>query len=286
MPAPHLLAVTAHPDDEVISLGGLMHLSARAGCRVTLVCATRGEAGEIADPALATPASLGAVREGELRASCALLGVHDLRFLDYRDSGMAGTAANADPRAYCNAPADEAVVKLVRIIRETRPDVVVTWDPSGGYGHPDHMAACRHATAAFDRAGQAVLPEAGEPYTPAALYYMARPRSLRDEVRAELAERGIVVPRSGMDRRDGLVSVPVTLTLDVTPAIAVKQAARAAHRTQGSPMARVHLLSPDLQRRYAGTEYFHRARPALTAGERDDLLPALLGLSRVHQHIV
>src|SRR5215218_4132880 len=98
MPGAQLLAVTAHPDDEVINMGGLVYLSAQAGCRVTLVCATRGEEGEIADPALATPANLGAVREEELGAACVLLGVQDLRFLDYRDSDMSGTAANADPR--------------------------------------------------------------------------------------------------------------------------------------------------------------------------------------------
>ena len=167
-------------------MGGLIHLSARAGCGVTLVCTTRGEQGEISDPALATPATLGTVREGELRAACALLGVHDVRFLDYRDSGMAGTAANADPRAYRNAPAAEAVAKLLGIIRAVRPTVVATWDPSGGYGHPDHIAACTHTTAAFDAASLPSQPELGEPHAPAALYYMARPREMREEVRAEV----------------------------------------------------------------------------------------------------
>jgi LmbE family N-acetylglucosaminyl deacetylase len=280
MPGAHLLVLTAHPDDEVLSMGGLIHLSARAGCGVTLVCTTRGEQGEISDPALATPATLGTVREGELRAACALLGVHDVRFLDYRDSGMAGTAANADSRAYCNAPAAEAVAKLLGIIRAVRPTVVATWDPSGGYGHPDHIAACAHTTAAFDAAGLPSQPELGEPHTPPALYYMARPREMREEVRAELAAQGIVVPRNGMDGRAGLVHLPATLTVDVMPALAVKQAARAAHRTQGSPMSRTHhLLSPGLLRRFLGTEYYHRARPALPPGETDTLLVSLLGLS-------
>jgi LmbE family N-acetylglucosaminyl deacetylase len=274
-----LLVVTAHPDDEVLSLGGLIYLSARAGCRVTVVCTTSGEEGEIADPALATPATLATVREGELRAACDLLGVHDVRFLGYRDSGMAGTAANADARAYCNAPAAEAVPKLVAVIREVRPGVVATWDPSGGYGHPDHVAASAHTTAAFDAAGQQALPEAGEPYAPAALYYMARPREMREELRAELAARGVVVPRSGMDGQAGLIRLPPTLTLDVMSALAVKQAARAAHGTQRSPMARLDLLSPGLLRRYIGTEYFHRARPPLAPGESDALLPTLLGLA-------
>jgi len=280
MPGAHLLVVTAHSDDEVLSMGGLIHLSARAGCGVRLVCTTRGEQGEISDPALATPDTLGTVREGELRAACALLGVHDVHFLDYRDSGMAGTATNADPRAYCNAPAAEAVAKLVGIIRAVQPTVVATWDPSGGYGHPDHIAACAHTTTAFDTASQQILPEAGEPFAPTALYYMARPREMREEVRAELAAQGVVIPRNGMDGRAGLVHLPPTLSLDVMPVLEVKQVARAAHRTQGSPMSRTHhLLSPGLLRRFVGTEYFHRARPPLAPGETDTLLISLLGLS-------
>jgi LmbE family N-acetylglucosaminyl deacetylase len=279
MPGVHLLAIMAHPDDESLGLGGLLHLSARAGHRVTLLCATRGEEGEIADPALATPDTLGVVRDGELRAACALLGVEDVRFLDYRDSGMAGTPANAHPAAFCNATDADAQGQLVRLIRELRPTIVIAWDPSGGYGHPDHIAACAHTTAAFDAAGQRSQPEVREPYAPGALYYMARPRAMREEVRAELAAQGVVVPRNGMDGRAGLVHLPATVTVDVMPALAVKQAARAAHRTQGSPMSRTHhLLSPGLLRRFLGTEYYHRARPTLPPGETDTLLLSLLGL--------
>src|SRR6266536_712500 len=98
-----LLIAIAHPDDESFGMGGTMAAAAAAGRPVTLVCATRGEVGEIADPALATPETLGAVREQELRDACAALGVHDVRFLPYRDSGMEGTPENADTRALCNA---------------------------------------------------------------------------------------------------------------------------------------------------------------------------------------
>src|SRR5688500_2537474 len=114
MAAPRLMVVTAHPDDEVLSFGGLIYLSAHAGVPVTLVCATRGEVGEIADPALATPETLGAVREAELRASCAELGVADLRLLDFRDSGVAGSPHHEHPRAFCRAPTDDVVPLLVQ----------------------------------------------------------------------------------------------------------------------------------------------------------------------------
>lgn len=121
MPAARLLVVTAHPGDEVLHFGGLIYLTAQAGGQVTLICATRGEVGEIAAATLATPESLGAVRETELRAAARLLGVHDLRLLDYRDSGMAGTAESEHPRAYVRAAETEVVRILVQIIDRARP---------------------------------------------------------------------------------------------------------------------------------------------------------------------
>ncbi|MCB0240613.1 MAG: PIG-L family deacetylase, partial [Anaerolineae bacterium] len=100
-----------------------------------------------------TPETLWRVRQDELRCAADNLGVHDLIFLNYRDSGMAGTEQNADPRAYINAPAEEVVRRLVGIIREQRPQVVITFDPSGAYGHPDHIAIHNHTVAAFHAAG-------------------------------------------------------------------------------------------------------------------------------------
>ena len=279
MAAPRLLVLTAHPDDEVLSFGGLIYLSAQAGVPVSLVCATRGEVGEIADPALATPETLGQVREAELRAACAHLGVADLRLLDFRDSGMAGSLHNEHPRAFCRVTDDAVVPLLVQIIRELRPTVVVTWGLGGGYGHPDHMAASRHTTTAFDLASQGSFPEAGEPYAPEALYYNARPSRLRDEARAELRARGIAVPPNTRPASPPVDELPPTLELDVLTAVETKQSARAAHRTQASPLWQGARFSPDLQRRFIGTEYFHRVRPPLAPGERDELLTALLGLN-------
>ncbi len=138
---------------------------------------------------LATPETLGAVREAELRASAALLGVHELRLLAYRDSGMLGTPANDHSAAFVRAAADVVVGTLVAAIRAVRPAVVATWAPDGGYGHPDHVAASRHATAAFDLAGEPVSPDLGPPWQPEALYYAARPAGLRDELRAALDTR-------------------------------------------------------------------------------------------------
>ena len=148
------------------------------GVETGLICATRGEVGEIADPALATPENLGQVREGEMRAAAEVLGVRNLWFLDYRDSGMAGTPENSDPRALVQIGAAEVVGKLVAIIRQFRPQVMVTFDETGGYGHPDHIAIYRHTTSAFYAAADAVqYPELGPAHSVSKLYYSSFPRS-------------------------------------------------------------------------------------------------------------
>ena len=144
-----LLAIYAHPDDESFGSGGMLAKYAAEGASVGLVCATNGEMGEISDPDLASSDTLGDVRIAELKCAAEALGVTELVLLGYRDSGMAETADNEDPRAFANAPDDEIVARLVGIIRRVRPDVVVTFDPTGGYGHPDHVAVHNRTVAAF-----------------------------------------------------------------------------------------------------------------------------------------
>src|SRR5438046_8905308 len=117
MTTKRLLGVFAHPDDEGTMSGAILQYNTQ-GIESGLVCATRGEVGEIADPALATPENLGQVREGEMRAAAEVLGVHNLWFRDYRDSGMAGTPENADPRAFATASAADVVGQLVTLTRD------------------------------------------------------------------------------------------------------------------------------------------------------------------------
>src|SRR3954454_17213823 len=133
-----LLGIFAHPDDEGTMSGAILKYG-KEGVATGLVCATRGEVGEISDPALATPENLGKVREGELRAAVTVLGVKYLWFLDYRDSGMMGTPENDHPGNFVQADKEEALGKIVKIIRDFKPTVMVTFDPTGGYGHPDHV---------------------------------------------------------------------------------------------------------------------------------------------------
>src|SRR3984885_12077087 len=159
-----LLLVHAHPDDESIGTGATMARYAAEGAQVTLATCTLGELGEIIPPPLARLADgggarLGEYRVGELSAACAELGVTDHRFLGgpgrWRDSGMMGTEGNDDPRCFWRADVDEAARALLDVIDEVRPQVLVTYDANGFYGHPDHIQAHRVARRAFQQAEQA-----------------------------------------------------------------------------------------------------------------------------------
>ena len=209
-----LLAVLAHPDDEVFGLGGTLALYAAKGVQVDLVCATRGEVGEIADGAQATQETLGQVRENELRCSAAVLGINEVIFLDHRDSGMAGTAENEDPRAFTNVQADEIVPRLVRIMRQIRPHVIITFDPDGGYGHPDHIAIHRHTLAAYEAAGDSsCYSDHGEAWQPASLFYNVFPRSLFSNMRIRMEEMGIDVTQfDSFEERGPQVGLTIKFT--------------------------------------------------------------------------
>ena len=161
-PDRRLLLVHAHPDDESIYTGATMAKYAAEGARVTLVTCTLGELGEVIPPSLAHLAAekedgLGEYRIGELAAACAELGVTDHRFLGgpgrWRDSGMMGTEGNDDPRCFWRADVDQAARALLDVIAEVRPQVLLTYDAHGAYGHPDHIQAHRVAWRACELAG-------------------------------------------------------------------------------------------------------------------------------------
>lgn len=218
-----LVTVFAHPDDETFSVGGSVACAVDAGLHVTAVCATRGEVGEIADPSLATPETLGQVREAELRAACAELGVHDVRFLDYRDSGMDGTPENADPRAFANATDEEVVGRIAAILRELRPAVVVTFEPGGVYGHPDHKKISRCATAAYDLVpGQR-------------LFYAGPARSAFSALLGGMREAGVAQEFPFSVEAFGVADEDITTVVDVRAQLARKKRALSRHRTQINP---------------------------------------------------
>lgn len=257
-----LVTVFAHPDDETFSVGGSVAAAVDAGARVAAICATRGEVGEIADASLATAETLGAVREAELRAACAVLGVHDVRLLGYRDSGMDGTPENADPRAFANAPDEEVTERIAGHFRELRPDVVVTFEPGGVYGHPDHRKVSRCATQAFDRVPGVRLFYAG----PSRTAWMA----LISEMRA--AGVGEAFPFEGSETF-GVPDEEVTTIVDVRPQLARKKRALAAHRTQINPW--LASLPDEWLDRLLAEEAFGLVRGAPPADGRPGLLEGL-----------
>ena len=236
-----LLTAYAHPDDEQ-GVSGLMHKYASEGVDVTLVCATRGEAGEIAPGVNATPENLGQVREEELRCAAEKIGVNNVYFLDYRDSGMMGTAENNDPRSFWNANLMEVTEKLVAIIRRHKPQVILTFDPNGGYGHPDHIKIHQASLMAYFVSGDArVFPEqitkqGLQPWTVSKLYWGAFPRS-RFAGFAEMAEKSgldVGVPIKEFLKRAQPDEV-ITTRIDVAPFVDLKLNALYCHASQMNP---------------------------------------------------
>ena len=257
-----LLAVFAHPDDEAFGTGGSLAAYARRGVQVVLVCATRGEVGEISDPSLATPETLGQVRENELRCAAETMGIQELYFLDYRDSGMEGTPENQDPRAFINAPADEVIHKLIRIIRRTQPEVVVTFEPNGGYGHPDHIAIHRHTLASFqDAADATLLPELGPTWQAQRLFYTALPRSFFVTLRESLLQTGVNPEELKRYEERGWPDEQVNVTLDVSSTVDEKWEAFNCHRTQFGPQSLMRRLPEAAIKNLLSKEHYHLAWP-------------------------
>lgn len=238
-----LLTVHAHPDDETISTGGVMARYAAEGIRVVCVTCTGGEHGEIVVPELDTPdnhARLAEIRADELRRALARLGNVESRLLGYVDSGMMGTPQNDAPESFWQADFDAAVERLLTIVREVRPQVIVGYNDFGSYGHPDHIRAALIAKAAFERAAD--LPE-----PPLKLYEVGGGRRwLREDVMTRVRERGIKswwdpdsdetdeqrAEREAYMRRMEEAVGPTTTTIDVRDHIGAKYAALAEHVTQ------------------------------------------------------
>jgi LmbE family N-acetylglucosaminyl deacetylase/predicted GIY-YIG superfamily endonuclease len=266
-PSADVLAIFAHPDDETFSSGGTFAALTDAGHAVTLVCATRGEVGEISDPALATPETLAAVREQELRSAMEIVGVDDIRFLDFRDSGMAGTDENHDPRAFVNADDQHVIAQLAAILRELRPAIVITFGPDGIYGHPDHLKIHRVATEAVVRYGSTVA------HGPA-LYYQAIPRERIIEMAKR--DRG---PFSQMSEEElarfGVPLAEITTVIDVSAQYDRKLAAIGAHKTQFPTDGPFSELPPDEVRSFLATERFQLVDVPWDTVPGDPLLAAV-----------
>src|SRR3990172_1020621 len=172
-----ILAVLAHPDDESFGMGGTLAYYSSQGVAVHLICATRGEAGTVDPEFLEKHPDIASLREEELRCAAKTLGLTSVTFLGYRDSGMAGSADNKHPNSLASAPLGQVTEKIVKGIRRLKPQIVLTFDPVGGYHHPDHIAIHKATVRAFHAAGDSEqFPGEGPPYQPEKLYYHIFPR--------------------------------------------------------------------------------------------------------------
>ncbi|MEV5160472.1 N-acetyl-1-D-myo-inositol-2-amino-2-deoxy-alpha-D-glucopyranoside deacetylase [Streptomyces sp. NPDC053728] len=291
LPARRLLLVHAHPDDESINNGATMARYAAEGAHVALVTCTLGEEGEVIPPGLGHLAAdreggLGDHRVGELAAAMRELGVIDHRFLGgpgrYRDSGMMGTEQNHRPGAFWDADLDEAAGHLVPVIRTLRPQVLITYDPDGGYGHPDHIQAHRVAMRAADLAADPEYDDgAGAPHTVAKIYWNRVPRPVAEEAFARLrATAPAAFPGiAEVDDVPGVVDEgEITAEIDGSAHAAAKTAAMRAHATQIAVDGPFFALSNDLGQPVFTTEYYQlvRGAPAPGGGGREhDLFAGL-----------
>ena len=269
------LAVHAHPDDESITMGGTLARDAQEGIRTTLVTATRGEVGAILDkeldPKEAAP-RLASIREGELRRACEILGVGELVFLGYQDSGMAGLPRNREPGVFWQADEEEAVSRLIAVIRRVRPQVIATYNEIGGYLHPDHVNAHRITVMAFHYADNLERFPGDDPFKPSKLYYSAFPRSMLMEF-GEAMQRAGMADRFQRDGEEPPMVVPddrVTTHLDVTAFVDRKVAAMQAHRTQIPPDSWFMKIREVVGPRAWSQEYYERVRCRVPAPERED----------------
>lgn len=263
MATKRLLGIFPHPDDEG-TMGGALLKYGQTGIETGLICLTRGEVGEISDPALATPETLGVVREGEMRAAAEALGVNNLWFLGYRDSGMAGTIDNQNPQSLFQANPAQVVGRIVAVIREFRPQVVVTFDETGGYGHPDHITAYKHTTSAFYAAADAALyPELGPAHLISKLYYSSFPRSFIRTMAERLKDQGIPPTKEWMAKLDpeqlGLPDEQIDVRLNVRAYMETKGRSWSMHRTQMDPNNAMAQIPEEAQREWRSYEYYHLA---------------------------
>ncbi|HEU0129879.1 MAG TPA: N-acetyl-1-D-myo-inositol-2-amino-2-deoxy-alpha-D-glucopyranoside deacetylase [Mycobacteriales bacterium] len=273
-----LLLVHAHPDDECFPTGATIAKYVAEGAAVTLVTCTRGEAGEIvADDLKHLDADgLGAHRVTEMAASAALLGLTDHRWLGgegrWRDSGMMGTPENDDPRCFWRADLDEAAAALTAILRETRPQVVVTYDANGDYGHPDHIQAHRVTVAAIEAAADpARYPDAGPPHTVAKRYATGMPKSVLRAGFEHFKASGDPFFAAVEDPDDlpfGTPDEEFTTTIRAPEHLERKMAAMRAHRSQIDPNGVFFALPPELAGPGLGWEHF-RLQQGTPGGPRD-----------------
>ena len=235
-----ILTVHAHPDDESSKGAGSIARYAADGVHTVLVCCTDGAAGDILNPAMdldEVKNDLPAVRMKELDKAAEIIGYREVIHLGYKDSGMPETPANEDPECFWRADLDEAIGRLVAIVRRTKPQVMVTYgDDQSGYPHPDHLRVHDISLPAFDLAGDpSYRPDLGEPWEPAKLYYTAWSRQRMVAMHEKFLELGMESPFGDRFLNRPNQDEVITTKIDVSGHMDVRRNALLAHATQIDP---------------------------------------------------
>lgn len=248
-----LMGIYAHPDDEQGVSGSLIKYG-KMGVKTTLVTATRGEAGEIAPGVNATAETLGAVREQEMRCAAKVIGVNALYFLDYCDSGMAGTSINDDPSSFHQAPLFDVAEKVTRLVRRERPQVILTFDPWGGYGHPDHIKIHQATLIAYFVAGdpraypEQIRDDGLQPWPLQKLYYGAFSKARWKKYYEWLQERGAEIPETLAEfLKRGVSDETITTQIDVAEFAEQKYKALLCHASQLGPNTLFAKIPPEMR---------------------------------------
>ncbi len=294
MPELCLLTVHAHPDDESSKGAGSVARYHAEGVRTVLVTCTGGEAGDILNPAMdrqGVRERLAEVRRAELDAAVAIIGYDEVVLLGYRDSGMVDTPENRDPRSFAQAPFDEAVGRLVAVIRRTRPQVVVTYpEDQSGYPHPDHVRSHEVTTAAFAAAGDPQrYVDAGAAWSPLKLYWVTWSAKRMQLTHEAFLRLGLESPYD--DERLARVAAAMaeskaTTVVDISGHAGVQAAALRAHATQVDPTSKHWFgLPPGVADTiWPFDEYVlaqdRSGRPLPAPGEEDDLFAGVRELAR------
>ncbi|MFO7590578.1 MAG: mycothiol conjugate amidase Mca [Acidimicrobiia bacterium] len=272
-----VLAVHAHPDDEASKGSATIARYHQEGIRTVLVCCTGGEAGDILNPAVDTPevrANLREVRLAELEAAAEVIGYDEVHMLGYHDSGMPDTEPNARADNFANAPLDEAVGRLVALIRRERPQVIVSYaDDHSFYPHPDHIRVHEISVPAFDAAGDPErYPESGEAWQPAKMYYTGFSRRRVQALHDEFVRRGDESPyarwfEAGFPDKDERF----TTFVDVGEWLHARRAGLLAHRTQVDPEGHWMRLPDDAVRRVFPWDEYVLARSTVDSIPEGDV---------------
>lgn len=284
-----LVLFGAHPDDESFGPGSTLAQYAAAGVKVYYVCSTGGEAGTVAPEHMQGYASIKELRSAELKCASESLKLTELIYLGYRDSGMIGSETTKHPECMAMAPLEEATARIVKIMRRIKPDVVITHDAGGGYGHPDHIATHNATVKAFHAAGDpAQYPAAGPAFTPSKLYFGVRPRrNMKIMIK--------LMPLFGQDPRHfgrnkdidltraNSVEYPVNAVIHLTKqAVEMRNKAAACHASQGGgrpPRARANpfLIIRIMDKLQGPRDYFTRAYPLPTnQHQENDLFQGII----------